>query len=341
MFSSFLANLFNLSIRVRNFFYQHSVLKSNNLDVPVISVGNITVGGTGKTPLVARIATILAENGRKPGILTRGYKRENPHQRVVVSDFEKILVNERSAGDEPFELALKLRGISAVIADKKRFAAGIWAKKNLNVNVFVLDDGFQHLQLQRDLDIVTIDASNPFGNGKLLPGGILREPLEGLKRADAIVLTRANLTGNIENLKTEIRKYNSHCPIFCSQTKIIGLNDLDDFFQIKDQKTKAKDQAVAFCGLGNPNGFYEQLKKEGFNLAGFKNFPDHHQYQQPDVIKIEQLAKEKGAQILLTTAKDAVKLRSLKFTIPCLVVEIEIKIDDEIAFQELILKTVN
>jgi tetraacyldisaccharide 4'-kinase len=320
--------------------YRKNWLKSHDLGALVVSVGNLTVGGTGKTPLVAFVAKILAENNHKVCILTRGYKRANPSERVLVSDGTKVLVNAKSAGDEPFLLALELIGEAAVIADKNRVAAGMWAKENLGATAFVLDDGFQHLQLKRDLDIVTVDATNPFGNGRLLPAGILREPLASLKRADAIVLTRTKLSNEISNLKLKIAKFNSLAPILSSNTKTIELKSLAEFLRFpakagntqsgkKGQKAKDKGQFFAFCALGNPRGFFEHLRGENFQLRATKIFPDHHAYSQKNVAAIENAARAAGAEVLLTTAKDAVKLGSLSFSLPCLVVEIEVEFDDE------------
>ena len=329
----------------RNTLYETGAFKSFSLGVPTISVGNITVGGTGKTPLVAFIARILAENGEKVCIISRGYKRENPKSRVLVSDGEKILANARQAGDEPFELAQKLVGKAIIVADANRVSAAKWAREKFGVTIFVLDDAFQHRRARRDLDIVTIDATNPFGNGKLLPTGILREPLKNLSRADAIVITRANLTKEISDLKLQIKKFNSHCPIFVSQNRICNLINLEEFLataQNRDNKTKAKIQniknkALAFCALGNPQNFFEQLKSENFNLISTETFPDHHFYKQNDIEKIEKQAREASAEILLTTAKDAVKLKNLNFDLPCFVAESEMIFDDEQKFRDLLI----
>lgn len=337
--------LFGSIVKARRRLYQKNIFKSDDLGVPVISVGNLTVGGTGKTPLVAYVAKVLAEKGHKVCILTRGYKRENPNERVLVSDGEKLLADAKQAGDEPFELANKLLGFASVIADKRRAEAGKWARENWGVTAFVLDDGFQHWQVKRDLDIVTIDATNPFGNGELLPAGILREPLSALKRANCAVITRANLTGNISNLKSQISEINADCVVLISQTEIVGLLDVKEFraktqrTQSGKQRTKDKGQranALAFCALGNPDNFFESLKREGFNLSATKVFSDHYAYAQKDVEEIEKTARQVGAETLLTTAKDAVKLKDLQFSLPCLVVEIEVFFDDDAPLRALL-----
>jgi len=330
----------------RNSLYKKSVFKSYSLGVLTVSVGNITVGGTGKTPLVALIAEVLAGNGEKVCILTRGYGRENPKKRVLVSDGEKILTGAGQAGDEPFELAQKLTGKAIVIADANRVSAGNWAREKFGITRFVLDDAFQHRKVRRDLDIVCIDATNPFGNGKTLPAGILREPLENLIRADAIVITRANLTKDVSSLKSQISKYNRDCPIFVAGNKISALVKLEDF-PAKTQKSpnptdygqtlRAADNFLAFCALGNPNNFFEQLRQEKFELVSTQKFPDHHFYAQKDIEKLVAQADQTGAKALLTTAKDAVKLKDLKFETPCFVVESAMIFDGKNDFRDWLL----
>ncbi len=343
-----LAFLYGAIARARRTLYEKGILKTEDLGILTVSIGNLTVGGTGKTPLVAFVAALLAEKGEKVCVLSRGYRRIDENRRVVVSDGEKILASVAQSGDEPFELAHKLLGAAAVVADADRTAAGKWARQNLNTTAFVLDDAFGHLKVKRDLDIVCIDATNAFGNGKLLPAGILREPPESLKRADAIVITRANLVdeGKIADLKSEILRFNQKAKIFVSKNKTSNLVNLNNFHAnppdapVTTKKLITHHSPVttymAFCALGNPESFFEQLRRESFNIRSDQTFPDHHFYTPQDVEKLEKTAAADGAQILLTTAKDAVKLRELKFTMPCLVVESELIFDDE-NFRDLIL----
>jgi tetraacyldisaccharide 4'-kinase len=340
-----LSQLYNLIVKMRAALFERGVFSSHDLGVPVISVGNITTGGTGKTPLVAFAAKVLAENGRKVYVLTRGYKRENPGERVVVSDGEKILATAKQSGDEPFELAQKLIGVSAVIADRDRVSAGKWALENLGENLgidaFVLDDGFQHLKLKRSLDLVTVDATDPFGNGWLLPEGSLREMPTALNRAGAIILTRADLAENIDQLKARIRGYAPEVPLFLSHNKTARLISLAELFSENTAAISSDKKAFAFCALGNPSGFFGQLKNEGFDLAETKKFPDHYPYTQKDIPEMEKTARENFAEILLTTVKDAVKLKGLRFTMPCFVVESELVFDDEDGLRKLILQTLS
>lgn len=340
--------IYGAAADVRVKLYEKGVFKSSDLGVPVVSVGNITVGGTGKTPLVAFVAQVLAERGEKVCILTRGYKRENERERVLVSDGERILAGARKSGDEPFELARKLLGKAAVVADANRAGAGKWAKENLSATVLILDDAFQHLKLKRNLDIVCVDATTPFGNEKTLPAGILREPLKNLSRADAFVITRANLADEteVEKIKNNISKYNRDAKIFISKNKILSLSELKDFLSKKETTNPFTIYHSPFtiyspfCALGNPVNFFEQLRSENYKIVSEQTFPDHHFYTQNDINGIEKNAIAKGAKMLLTTAKDAVKLKDLKFNLPCLVVESEMIFGDESGLRKLIIARV-
>ena len=336
--------LYEKIVEWRRSLYEKNFFKSASLGVPAISVGNISVGGTGKTPLVRFVAEILAEKGEKVCVLTRGYGRENARKRVLVSNGEKVLVGAKQSGDEPSELARKLLGKAFVVADANRVSAGIWAGEKFGITAFVLDDAFQHFKVRRDLDIVAIDATNPFGNGKTLPSGILRENLKNLKRADIIVITRANLSDDIENLKAEISKFNANCSVFLAENKTSKLIGLENFLQNKigNRQTKIGNRrSLLFCGLGNPSNFFEQLKNENFQVVSTEKFPDHHFYNQKDIEKLEKQARKNGAEILLTTAKDAVKLGDLTFTMPCFVVESEIFFDNEKNLREAICSILN
>ena len=310
------------------------LFETHDLGARTISIGNITAGGTGKTPLVAYIGKILAGRGEKVCILTRGYGRKDPAKRVLVSDGSQIFADPIEAGDEPFELAQKLLGKAMVIADADRVAAADWAKRKFGITAFILDDGFQHRKAKRDVDLVCIDATDPFGGGKMLPAGRLREPLQNLKRADIIVITRANLVADISNLRSEISNLNSGVPIFTATTSISRFVPLEEFHaKMQGPQNKFERQGVfAFCGIGNPDNFFELLGRNDISMAGTHSFRDHHNYDQKDVAAIEEMARQNGGDILLTTAKDAVKLSTLKFELPCYVVEIDTVIDEPDAF---------
>lgn len=327
---------------VRNALYDKGVFEVHDLGVRAISVGNITTGGTGKTPLVAHIAELLAERGETVCILTRGYGRDNPTQRVLVSDGEQVLVDAREGGDEPVELAHKLLGKAIVIADAKRVSAGEWARRKFGVSVFVLDDGFQHRKVKRDLDIVCIDATNPCDKGRMLPFGRLREPLAGLARADYFVITRSDLVNDVTELKARLVKWNSSAAVFEAKNVIGAITPIEEF-HAKTQKTQTGKftlAALAFCAVGNPENFFEMLKLSGVELVATKSYTDHHFYTEKDIREIETRAGSHGAEVLLTTAKDAAKMSNLKFELPCFVVEIELEISDKKDFEKIIVEII-
>lgn len=328
-----LSILYGAVTRTRLSMYRRGTFQTMKLERPVISVGNITTGGTGKTPLVEWVARTLAAKGKKVCILTRGYGRKDPHLQVIVSDGYGVLASPSEAGDEPYLLATNLKGLAAVISSADRIAAGQEAIKDFGSDCFVLDDGFQHLRLARDLNIVTIDATNPWGGGSLLPYGRLRETPEGLSRADCIVLTRCDQVKNLDSLRAEISGLNGNVPIFRSEMRTSRVSPLKN----GAEPLRLPGPVVGFCAVGNPRSFFELVRRTGYELASEKSFPDHHVYSQDEIDKIAREAKASGAPSLITTAKDAVKLRTLSFSIPCYVLEIELWIEDGAKLTELIL----
>ncbi len=320
--------------RLRTAAYKKGFLKTRRLAVPIISIGNITVGGTGKTPLVAHISRILANEGLKVCILTRGYRRKDPGKRVAVSDGLEVLADVHESGDEPLWLAENLKGVAAVICDSVRAAAGQWAIEHLGSNVLVLDDGFQHLQLARDLNILAIDASNPWGGGRLLPSGRLREAPQAASRADCVIITRAAPDPDIQELKATLKQLMGDRPIFTSRMRTKGVRGLSAA-QL-DPGSGIAQPVAAFCAVGNPTSFFEHLLNEGLTLVHTHAFPDHHAYKQADITRLSDDAKRAGAAGLITTAKDAVKLHELEFGLPCYVLEIEISIDEDEKLVDLI-----
>src|SRR3712207_6619900 len=201
-----LSVVFGALARARTRLYRSGVFKTERVDAPVISVGNLTVGGTGKTPLVEWVARAVSEGGLRPCVLARGYGREDIQSRVVVSDGFRVRACVREGGDEAVLLAESLSGVAAVVCDRDRAGAARWAREHLGAQVFVLDDGFQHMRIARDLDIVTLDATAPWGGGHLLPWGRLREPVTALARADCVVITRSDLAPDLENLRAQVAR---------------------------------------------------------------------------------------------------------------------------------------
>jgi tetraacyldisaccharide 4'-kinase len=313
---------------LRNLMYDRGTLKSYDLEARTISVGNFTAGGTGKTPLVGYIAELLAENGEKVCVLTRGYGRRNENDRVLVSDGTAVLADVENGGDEPVELAQQLLGKAIIVADADRVAAARWAKEEFEITFFVLDDGFQHRRARRGLDIVCIDAMDPFGNRTLL-----RESVSGLGRANAVVITRADALEDVGELSAQLRQYNPQAPIFTARTRIVSLRPISD----GERSIKEPTKSFSFCAVGNPKAFFETLRRDGIEVTGTRAFRDHHRYTQADINDLEKAAAASGADALLTTGKDAVKLQELKFSLPCFVVEIETTVQDSDEFKQLLL----
>lgn len=349
-----LSAIYSVATRARLTAYRRGWFSVSTLAAPVISVGNLTTGGTGKTPLVDWVCRVLAAqrahgasedperitpNGKRVCVLTRGYGRPNSHSQVVVSNGTAILADEREAGDEPFLLAKNLVGIAAVIANPNRVAAAEWAIENFKSEVFVLDDGFQHLRLARDLDIVTIDATSPFGGGHLLPHGRLREPLAGLSRADCVVITRTEQVGDWATIKEFVGRVAPTVPVFSSRMLTSGIRLLDS--ERVDSEKLLSQPLGAFCGVGNAESFFNHLRREGYSPAFTRAFADHHNYNQSDVDSLVEQAKSSGAKALITTAKDAIKLTSLNLEVPCYVLEIQIAIDEDDSLSKMVRDAAN
>ena len=321
--------------RARRALYRAGVLTVERVAAPVVSVGNITAGGTGKTPLVEWLARAAAGEGRRVCILTRGYGREDAGKRVVVSDGASVLAEAREAGDEPRLLAENLLAQSvAVVSDANRASAARWASEHLRSDAFILDDGFQHLRIARDLNILTLDATDPWGGGRLLPRGRLREPLDELKRADLIVVTRAELTVDLEDVRGRAESLSGGRPVLVARTATTGVKQLQaaqgEATAPGSHEIESLPQPLAaFCAIGNPLAFFAHARGAGFDITHTRPFADHHAYTQGDIDLCVLEAARHGARALLTTAKDAVKLRALNFALPCYVLEVALQFDDE------------
>lgn len=283
--------------------------KSKKLYKPVISVGNITWGGSGKTPVTAEVAKYILSLGKTPVILSRGYARKNSkNKNVIVRDKEKILSDIFASGDEPYMMAHQIN--CPIIVGSNRIKSANLAKQ-FNPDVFILDDGFQHWKLQRDLDIVCINALNPFGNGMTIPSGILREKKSALKRAKLIFLTNCNL-GNkekINDIKKEIFKITKQesGETSCKNYEVINLYDkikVEHF-----EEFKKENSFVVVCAIGSPKNFISMLKNLGLNIKKEIIFKDHHKYQQKDITDIVKSFWEKDN--IITTAKDAIKINEV------------------------------
>jgi len=300
--------------------YRWDLFPSHKLGCRVISVGNLTLGGTGKTPVVMMIAEILRGNGRKPGILSRGYGGNSKDEINVVCDGKNILLSTEVAGDEAVMMAKRLRNVP-VLVGSDRYQTGRYAIKHFGVDTLILDDGFQHLALKRDMNILLFDHQRPFGNGQLFPAGELREPKREARRADFVCITRYSGSSYPPGISEQLIK---NLPLVKSTLRLDSLLNLDgETFDIK----KLQDQPVAaFSGIANPDDFRKLLEKSGARVVCYHPFPDHHEYTLADLKYIEDSARKSGAELILTTEKDAVKLNSNSTTIPLCKVALEMEI---------------
>ncbi|MDD4953476.1 MAG: tetraacyldisaccharide 4'-kinase [Candidatus Omnitrophica bacterium] len=317
----FLSIIYGLSVRGAIFF---SRIFPCRLGCKVISVGNITVGGTGKTTLVEYIARYLKDSGHKVAILSRGYKRKS--------------TSSENMGDEPYMLSKNLSDIP-VIVNKDRASGALRAIIEYQTDTVILDDGMQQWRLRKDLEIIAIDAVSPFGNRHLLPRGILREPLSGLKRADIFILTKSDLAqNNIEEIKGLLGRVNPRAKIFESIHQPLGFYQIGGKEELFSPRAFTGKPAVIFCAIGDPDSFEKTIKNLGIEVALSFNFPDHHHYGQKDLERITKVAQARNIDLIITTQKDAARLdRQLQARI--LVLRIGIKITkDEDKFRDRLLK---
>ncbi len=289
-----LSRPYSLVVRLRNGLYSAGLLRAHNVAAAVISVGNLTVGGTGKTPLVIWLCRLVQERKRRCAILTRGYKSQTRGE----------------LSDEPALLAARCPDVSVVV-NPDRVAGAKQALDEHNAEVLLLDDGFQHRRLARDMDIVTIDATLPFGYGRLLPAGLLREPVTGLRRADAVVITRCDQVSeeSLAQIEGQVRRINPnvivatavHAPVSAAagEGAEIGLEEL-----------RGK-RVYAFCGLGNPEAFFDTVRHVGCVLAGCRSFDDHCAYTHECLRDIRRQAAAQNVSYITTTQKDWTKIARL------------------------------
>ena len=335
------ARLYELGARARTAAYEAGYLRSRRLDRPVISVGNVTLGGTGKTPIVAMLAAYLRDRGLEVVVLTRGYGRQSRGREVLRSQSGELPPDAVArGGDEPALLSRELPGVTIVV-DSDRHAAGLWATRELGADVFLLDDGFQHLRLARDLDLVVVDATDPFGGERMPPLGRLREPVRGLGRADAVVVTRATHAVDETGLRRAVaRVCGAEVPLFLASHDVTGLRPLAGGAEQMPSSLGASTAAV-LTAIGNPRVLLADLGRVGIEVVAERLLPDHHDYAQADVDDAIAQARSAGATVLVTTEKDAVKLERLDLSrMPVFAVRIRFTSDDEAAIKRLCLDAI-
>ena len=295
--------------RLRATFYRRGILKRKQLNRPVISVGNLTVGGTGKTPMVVWLAEHLLAEGRRVAILTRGYK------------------GSRGTSDEVELMKFRFNNRVTFGVGPDRFEQG--RRIESGADVFLLDDGFQHQQLARDVDILLIDAARSLGKEMMLPTGRLREPISAMSRADFLIFTRAETApGTIEAIK-KLQQY----PVFSASTQLVGFRRLGQGNQLVLAEGMGAGPFYVFCGIGNPRAFFLDLQNWGVAVAGKCEFEDHHRYDARDARELVAAARRVGASALVTTEKDEQNLSGKKFEdLPVYVAVIDLAIDNEEVF---------
>ncbi len=303
-----LARIYGLVMRLRALAFSRGVFVGRRVAVPVICVGNITCGGSGKTPVTRHLCEFIQTLGRRPAIVSRGYRGRAGGRVNLVSDGLEVKLSVGMAGDEPLMLARALPGVP-VITSRRRYDGAAFAVDELSADIVVLDDGFQHLSLARDLDLVLFAATTLAGNGRLLPAGILREGEDALARAHAFIITGVgDRRADIEMFKLRLERRFPGRPVF-----LFGLG-LDGFVDSSGNSNAAPEpgtKVFAFCGLADPVGFRRSLIDAGLDPVGFRAFADHYQYTPADFGRLEAEATSLGARILVTTEKDMVKIAGI------------------------------
>ncbi len=335
-----LSKVYELGVQARLYLWHHRIFRDHTLGCQVVSIGNLSVGGTGKTPVVEVFARALQQRGRRVAILSRGYKstprplwqrvvakvtfREDRIAPKIVSDGRSLLLDSAQAGDEPYMLASNLKDV-VVLVDKDRVKSGRYAISKFGCDTLLLDDGFQYLALKSRLDICLIDRNNPFGNHYLLPRGTLREPIANLKRAHYIFITKSSVLG-AKKLRKAIRQFNEKAEIIeCAHQPLY----LQDVFTSERHPLETLQglQVAAISGIAVPESFEDGLRGLGANVIYAKRYADHHRYSQQEIINMINRSLKRGAGVILTTEKDAVRFPKIdRRDIPIYYLRVEIRI---------------
>jgi tetraacyldisaccharide 4'-kinase len=334
------SKVFQAAIKTRRFLYNVRILRDSTLGVQVIAVGNLTVGGTGKTPVVEKFARELRDQGRNVAILSRGYRSKPApfHERMlnklllrndttpprVVSDGKSLLLDSEMAGDEPYMLASNLKDV-VVLVDKDRVKSGRYAIEKFGCDTLLLDDGFQYWKLRgRRLDIVLIDCQQPFGTERLLPRGTLREPASHLARASTIFITKSD--GNTADLRRRIALFNPAAGIIECVHHPLYLEDVFTGERVNLEFLKGR-KVASLSGIAQPESFEQSLVRLGGELVYSKRFADHHRFTQQEVLNVINRSKKRQAQTIVTTQKDAVRFPKIdRRDLPFFFMRVEIKI---------------
>lgn len=321
-----LALLYKGGASLRSFLYARGLLPSRSLPRPVISVGNLVAGGTGKTPLVIRIVEGLCSEGLRVAVLSRGYKGRANKPVNIVSDPDGVRLNAAEAGDEPYLMARELAG-TPVLTGMDRFAVGEEAVRRFGVNALVLDDGFQHLSLRRECNLLLLDGRYPFGNGRCLPAGPLREAPSALRRANILVFSGEPEEEAVSGIRALAPGRSIHHVRFSA----VGVR-AEPFGSVEALSLLRGKKVLAFSGIARPERFYRSLKLAGVASCIQRSFPDHYPYSSKDVASLFQEGTEQGVDFLITTGKDRVRLSGLPPGPPLLSLVLSVEMDDEEGF---------
>ncbi len=318
--------VYRLAVYLRNTAYDLKLLRIRSLPCRVVSVGNIVVGGVGKTPLVRLLAAGLKKRGRRVAILSRGYGTQSNADKTprLATDGKTVLLSAKEAGDEPAMLARELDGV-VIFSSPDRARAGKTAVERFGVDLLILDDGFQHRKLSRDADILLLDGARPFGNGRLLPAGQLREPAKNIRRAQLIIPTRCETTPPSETMEM-IRRFNRDATIITAKYEAVRLRGISDNSSEDINFLKGK-RVLAFSGIARPDDFEKTLLELGAALVFHRIFPDHHYFDTKEIGEIIDQAKRANAEAIVTTAKDSVRIPdTAECPLPFLYLDIEMRI---------------
>jgi tetraacyldisaccharide 4'-kinase len=334
-----LSKAYGAGVRLRRDAYAIGFLKQKKLPCSVISIGNLTTGGTGKTPMTIYVAERVRRLGYRVAVISRGYKGAAEISGGIVSDGTAILMDPITSGDEPFLLAASLKGIP-VLVGHDRYQSGMNAINRFQAQVVILDDAFQHLALFRDVNLLLLDSSLPFGNGHLLPRGSLREPVSALDFSDAIIMTRSP-----RPFCSPAELWTVERPVFCAVHKpfFSGRFSAGEKPEFKAAAPLAEGDLFngkryfAFSGIARNDDFLKTLKEMNADVLGFQGFSDHHFYSDKDIQAIQNAALRAGATALVTTEKDLARLHGrFQFAMECVVIGIRISLDDAMAFDRFI-----
>ena len=287
----------------RNIFYNFNFFVSRKIPTKVVSVGNITAGGTGKTPAVIYLSQFFKKRNYKVAVLSRGYGRKTAGTQLVTNGKETV-DDWRNFGDEPTLISQKLKDVPIVV-DQNRYRGAMYLIEKFNTYIIIMDDAFQHRSIERDLDLVLINSQAPISDYRLIPHGLLREPIRHLKRADAIILTKSNLGKPEQKLISKVKK--SNLPVFYST--IIH----NHFFTINNETFKPENNArvLAVSGIADPQSFYESLKRTNIKMVKKIPYFDHYEFKQSDIEKLKEALIDNDAEIIVTTEKDMIRLKNL------------------------------